>query len=60
MGGPLVLERAKPGQIVPVDSEHSALAQCLRGGTADEVRRLVLTASAAGRSAAAPATSCST
>jgi 1-deoxy-D-xylulose-5-phosphate reductoisomerase len=45
MGGPLVLERAKPGQIVPVDSEHSALAQCLRGGAADEVRRLVLTAS---------------
>ncbi|HET8663379.1 MAG TPA: 1-deoxy-D-xylulose-5-phosphate reductoisomerase [Nocardioides sp.] len=45
MGGPLVLERAKPGQIVPVDSEHSALAQCLRGGRADEVRRLVLTAS---------------
>jgi 1-deoxy-D-xylulose-5-phosphate reductoisomerase len=45
MGGPLVLERAKPGQIVPVDSEHSALAQCLRGGTAEEVRRLVLTAS---------------
>ena len=36
---------AKPGQIVPVDSEHSALAQCLRGGRADEVRRLVLTAS---------------
>jgi 1-deoxy-D-xylulose-5-phosphate reductoisomerase len=45
MGGPLVLERAKPGQIVPVDSEHSALAQCLRAGTPDEVRRLVLTAS---------------
>ncbi|MCD4524868.1 1-deoxy-D-xylulose-5-phosphate reductoisomerase [Nocardioides sp. cx-173] len=45
MGGPLVLERAKPGQIVPVDSEHSALAQCLRGGRPDEVRRLVLTAS---------------
>jgi 1-deoxy-D-xylulose-5-phosphate reductoisomerase len=45
MGGPLVLERAKPGQIVPVDSEHSALAQCLRGGAPDEVRRLVLTAS---------------
>jgi 1-deoxy-D-xylulose-5-phosphate reductoisomerase len=45
MGGPLVLERAKPGQIVPVDSEHSALAQCLRGGTIEEVRRLVLTAS---------------
>jgi 1-deoxy-D-xylulose-5-phosphate reductoisomerase len=45
IGGPLVVERAKPGQIVPVDSEHSALAQCLRGGTADEVSRLVLTAS---------------
>ena len=45
MGGPLVLERAQPGQIVPVDSEHSALAQCLRAGTAAEVRRLVLTAS---------------
>ncbi|WP_139982061.1 1-deoxy-D-xylulose-5-phosphate reductoisomerase [Nocardioides litoris] len=45
MGGPLVLERARPGQIVPVDSEHSALAQCLRGGRPDEVRRLVLTAS---------------
>lgn len=45
MGGPLVLERAKPGQLVPVDSEHSALAQCLRGGAPEEVRRLVLTAS---------------
>ncbi len=45
IGGPLVLERAKPGQIVPVDSEHSAVAQCLRAGRADEVRRLVLTAS---------------
>ncbi|ULP46115.1 1-deoxy-D-xylulose-5-phosphate reductoisomerase [Mycolicibacter virginiensis] len=44
-GGPLVLAAAEPGQIVPVDSEHSALAQCLRGGTSDEVARLVLTAS---------------
>jgi 1-deoxy-D-xylulose-5-phosphate reductoisomerase len=44
-GGPLVRRIAKEGQIVPVDSEHSALAQCLRGGTAAEVRRLVLTAS---------------
>ncbi|WP_029118363.1 MULTISPECIES: 1-deoxy-D-xylulose-5-phosphate reductoisomerase [unclassified Mycobacterium] len=44
-GGPLVLKAAQPGQIVPVDSEHSALAQCLRGGTSDEVARLVLTAS---------------
>ncbi len=45
VGGPLVTAAAAPGQIVPVDSEHSALAQCLRGGRADEVRRLVLTAS---------------
>jgi 1-deoxy-D-xylulose-5-phosphate reductoisomerase len=44
-GGPLVADRAKPGQIVPVDSEHSALAQCLRAGTAGDVKRLVLTAS---------------
>jgi 1-deoxy-D-xylulose-5-phosphate reductoisomerase len=44
-GGPIVSERAQPGQIVPVDSEHSALAQCLRGGARAEVRRLVLTAS---------------
>jgi 1-deoxy-D-xylulose-5-phosphate reductoisomerase len=44
-GGPLVLRAAQPGQIVPVDSEHSALAQCLRGGAPDEVAKLVLTAS---------------
>ena len=44
-GGPLVLKAARPGQIVPVDSEHSALAQCLRAGSPDEVARLVLTAS---------------
>jgi 1-deoxy-D-xylulose-5-phosphate reductoisomerase len=44
-GGALVTGAAGPGQIVPVDSEHSALAQCLRGGRADEVDRLVLTAS---------------
>ncbi|TAL23121.1 MAG: 1-deoxy-D-xylulose-5-phosphate reductoisomerase [Frankiales bacterium] len=42
-GGPLLMPYLE--QIVPVDSEHSALAQCLRGGRADEVRRLVLTAS---------------
>jgi 1-deoxy-D-xylulose-5-phosphate reductoisomerase len=44
-GGPLVTDRARPGQIVPVDSEHSALAQCLRAGAPREVRKLVLTAS---------------
>ncbi len=45
VGGPLVKAAAAPGQIVPVDSEHSALAQALRGGRAEEVQRLVLTAS---------------
>ena len=45
IGGPLVTSRAKPGQIVPVDSEHSTIAQCLRAGSNSEVRRLVLTAS---------------
>src|SRR6185437_2229095 len=44
-GGPLVRALAAPGQLTPVDSEHSALAQCLRSGSAREVRRLVLTAS---------------
>ena len=44
-GGSLVRSRARPGQLVPVDSEHSALAQCLRGGRAEEIRRLILTAS---------------
>jgi 1-deoxy-D-xylulose-5-phosphate reductoisomerase len=45
-GGPLVKAAVtRPGQIVPVDSEHSALAQCLRGGTRPEVKRLILTAS---------------
>jgi 1-deoxy-D-xylulose-5-phosphate reductoisomerase len=45
VGGELVTSRARPGQIVPVDSEHSAIAQALRSGTPGEVRRLVLTAS---------------
>ena len=45
IGGELVTAAAKPDQIVPVDSEHSAIAQCLRGGRREEVRRLLLTAS---------------
>jgi 1-deoxy-D-xylulose-5-phosphate reductoisomerase len=45
VGGELVTSRARSGQIVPVDSEHSAIAQALRSGTHGEVRRLVLTAS---------------
>ncbi|SDB91162.1 1-deoxy-D-xylulose 5-phosphate reductoisomerase [Raineyella antarctica] len=45
IGGRLVTEAAAPGQLVAVDSEHSAIAQCLQAGRADEVDRLVLTAS---------------
>ena len=45
VGGALVTALAAPGQIVPVDSEHSALAQALRSGAKQEVRRLVVTAS---------------
>ncbi len=45
VGGPLVKALAGPDQILPVDSEHSAIAQCLRSGSSAEVRRLVLTAS---------------
>ncbi|KQY20637.1 1-deoxy-D-xylulose 5-phosphate reductoisomerase [Cellulomonas sp. Root485] len=46
VGGRLVhAARQRPDQIVPVDSEHSAIAQALRGGTHPEVRRLILTAS---------------
>ena len=44
-GGGIVTRRAEPGQIVPVDSEHSAMAQCLRSGDRGEVARFVLTAS---------------
>ncbi|HWU27599.1 MAG TPA: 1-deoxy-D-xylulose-5-phosphate reductoisomerase [Microbacterium sp.] len=45
VGGALVRAAAERDQIVPVDSEHSAIAQALRSGTAAEVRRLVVTAS---------------
>ncbi|ANC30627.1 1-deoxy-D-xylulose-5-phosphate reductoisomerase [Isoptericola dokdonensis] len=45
VGGALVRAAAREGQVVPVDSEHSAIAQALRGGARHEVRRLVLTAS---------------
>ncbi|SJM48321.1 1-deoxy-D-xylulose-5-phosphate reductoisomerase [Gulosibacter sp. 10] len=45
VGAPLVRRLAAPGQIVPVDSEHSAIAQCLAAGRREEVSRLVLTAS---------------
>lgn len=46
-GGPLVLEaaRAGGGELVPVDSEHSAILQCIQGSPADRIQRMVLTAS---------------
>ncbi len=50
VGGPLVVAAAeaaggRESHLIPVDSEHSALAQCLRGGRREEVATLVLTAS---------------
>ena len=45
IGGHLVTDAAAPGQIVAVDSEHSAIAQALRSGRMSEVRRVILTAS---------------
>ncbi|MDU0477953.1 1-deoxy-D-xylulose-5-phosphate reductoisomerase [Staphylococcus chromogenes] len=44
-GGAVVLKQAGPGQLIPVDSEHSAMAQCLMSGQRAEVSRFVLTAS---------------
>ncbi|MGI9144046.1 MAG: 1-deoxy-D-xylulose-5-phosphate reductoisomerase [Candidatus Planktophila sp.] len=43
--GDLVMSFAKTNQIIPVDSEHSALWQCLMSGERNEVSKLVLTAS---------------
>lgn len=45
IGGSVVTDIAAPGQIIPVDSEHSAIAQCLRSGSDQEVHKLILTAS---------------
>ncbi|MCX3062887.1 1-deoxy-D-xylulose-5-phosphate reductoisomerase [Streptomyces beihaiensis] len=45
VGGPLVKALARPGQIIPVDSEHAALFQALAAGTRADVRKLVVTAS---------------
>ena len=44
-GGDLVMKRAKPNQIIPVDSEHSAIWQCAQAGRDSEISRLILTAS---------------
>jgi 1-deoxy-D-xylulose-5-phosphate reductoisomerase len=47
VGGELVMDLVKgePDRLVPVDSEHAALAQCLRGERREEVRRVIITAS---------------
>ena len=45
IGGKLVLDIAGEEQIIPVDSEHSALAQCLRGEDKSQIKKLILTAS---------------
>ena len=45
VGGPLVMAAARHGELIPVDSEHSALFQCLQGEQVAEVARLLLTAS---------------
>jgi len=44
-GGELVTSRVRPGQLIPVDSEHSAIFQCLLGEDSRDVRRIWLTAS---------------
>jgi 1-deoxy-D-xylulose-5-phosphate reductoisomerase len=46
-GGDLVMQalRTGGGELVPVDSEHSAIQQCLRGAQGKEIKRLILTAS---------------
>ncbi|WP_326693894.1 1-deoxy-D-xylulose-5-phosphate reductoisomerase [Streptomyces sp. NBC_01766] len=45
VGGPLVKALARPGQIIPVDSEHAALFQALAAGKRADVRKLIVTAS---------------
>ncbi|HYU58463.1 MAG TPA: 1-deoxy-D-xylulose-5-phosphate reductoisomerase [Actinomycetota bacterium] len=47
VGGELVMDlvKAEPERLIPVDSEHSALAQCLRGERRDDLRRVIITAS---------------
>jgi 1-deoxy-D-xylulose-5-phosphate reductoisomerase len=47
VGGELVMDLVKgePDRLVPVDSEHAALAQCLRGERREDLRKVVITAS---------------
>ena len=44
-GGELVMPLARENQILPVDSEHSAIWQCLQGNNSSDISKLVLTAS---------------
>jgi 1-deoxy-D-xylulose-5-phosphate reductoisomerase len=44
-GGELVLAEARPGQLISVDSEHSAISQAMRAGRHDETSRVIITAS---------------
>jgi 1-deoxy-D-xylulose-5-phosphate reductoisomerase len=47
IGGELIMDLVKgePDRLIPVDSEHSALAQCLRGERREDLRRVLITAS---------------
>ena len=47
IGGELVLDliKGEPERLIPVDSEHAALAQCLRGERREDLKRVVLTGS---------------
>src|SRR5262249_51168056 len=47
VGGPLIMDLARDrgAQVLPVDSEHSAIFQALKAGDRREVRRVVLTSS---------------
>ncbi len=47
IGGELVLDliKGEPERLIPVDSEHAALAQCLRGERREDLKRVVLTSS---------------
>src|SRR5919109_1160795 len=47
VGGELVVDliKGEPERLVPVDSEHAALAQCLRGENREDLARVIITGS---------------
>ena len=47
MAGDIVMKEAKKNRVkvIPVDSEHSAVSQCIEGHNSEEIRRIILTAS---------------